>query len=160
MLILRENPIVEIIILNSTSLLDSFLTSFTNTPFSFPQVHIPLDPSTKQSKGLAYVTFAQPSCALGAYEALDRKSFQGRLLHVLAAVNRKGKMQVEEGDGIWRNKTVKDEREGKRKAMAGREFNWGMLYMNVSLPYCNKEPVCLSLSCISNTFRATRWLHP
>jgi len=53
---------------------------------------------------------------------------------VLAAVNRKGKMQVEEGDGIGRNKTVKDEREGKRKALAGREFNWGMLYMNVRLP--------------------------
>jgi hypothetical protein len=29
---------------------------------------------------------------------------------------------------------VKDEREGKRKTMAGREFNWGMLYMNVRLP--------------------------
>jgi multiple RNA-binding domain-containing protein 1 len=39
---------------------------------------------------------------------------------------------VEEGEG--RRKTVKDEREGKRKTMAGREFNWGMLYMNVRLP--------------------------
>lgn len=62
---------------------------------------------------------------------LDRRSFQGRLLHVLAAVNRKGKIQIEEGDG--RRKTVKEEKEGKRKAMAGREFNWGMLYMNVRL---------------------------
>lgn len=40
-------------------------------------------------------------------------------------------MRAEEGDG--KKKTVKDEREGKRKAMAGREFNWGMLYMNVSI---------------------------
>jgi multiple RNA-binding domain-containing protein 1 len=108
------------------------------------QVHIPLDPSTKQSKGLAYVTFAQALCALAAYEALDKKSFQGRLLHVLAAVDRKGKVQVEEAEG--RKKTVKDEREGKRKAMAGKEFNWGMLYMNVSFFFFSTEPIRLSLS--------------
>ena len=53
---------------------------------------------------------------------------------MLAAVDRKGKVRVEEGEG--KKKTVKDEKEGKRKAMAGREFNWGMLYMNVRLPYC------------------------
>jgi hypothetical protein len=32
---------------------------------------------------------------------------------------------------MGRKKTVKDEREGKKKSMAGREFNWAMLYMNV-----------------------------
>lgn len=63
-----------------------------------------------------------------AYEALDKKSFQGRLLHILAAVDRKGKFQVEEGEG---RKSLKDERNAKRKATAGREFNWSMLYMNV-----------------------------
>lgn len=78
------------------------------------------------------MTFAKPTCALAAYEALDRRSFQGRLLHVLAAVDRKGKIQVEEGEG--KKKTVKDEKESKRKAMAGRDFNWSMLYMNVCCP--------------------------
>lgn len=47
----------------------------------------------------------------------------------MAAVDRKGNFQVEEGEG--RKKTVKDEKQAKRKAMAGREFNWSMLYMNV-----------------------------
>ncbi|TFY67177.1 hypothetical protein EVJ58_g1792 [Rhodofomes roseus] len=91
------------------------------------QVHAPLDPTTKQSKGLAYVTFAEPAKALAAYEALDKTSFQGRLLHILPAVDRKGKSEVEEGG---RRKTVKEEREAKKKAGAGREFNWAMLYMN------------------------------
>ncbi|KAG6844322.1 hypothetical protein H0H87_007806 [Tephrocybe sp. NHM501043] len=92
------------------------------------QVHIPVDINTKQPKGVAYVTFASPSCAVAAYEALDRKSFQGRLIHILAAVDRKGKVEVEEGEG--RKRTVKDEKQAKRKAMAGKEFNWSMLYMN------------------------------
>ncbi|KAG5722024.1 Multiple RNA-binding domain-containing protein 1, partial [Termitomyces sp. T112] len=91
-------------------------------------VHIPIDINTKQPKGVAYVTFKSPSCAVAAYEALDRKSFQGRLIHILAAVDRKGKFQIEEGEG--RKRTVKDEKQAKRKAMAGKEFNWSMLYMN------------------------------
>ncbi|TFK50581.1 hypothetical protein OE88DRAFT_1631205 [Heliocybe sulcata] len=92
------------------------------------QVHLPLDASTKQPKGFAYVSFAQPTSALAAYEALDKRSFQGRLLHILAAVDRKGKVQIEEVEG--RKKSVKDEKEEKRKATAGRGFNWSMLYMN------------------------------
>jgi multiple RNA-binding domain-containing protein 1 len=91
-----------------------------------------LDPATKQRKGLAYVTFARSTEALAAYEALDKKSFQGRLLHILAAVDRKGRLEVVEGDG--KKKSVKDEKNAKRKAMAGKEFNWSMLYMNVGTP--------------------------
>lgn len=92
------------------------------------QIHMPLDATTRQPKGLAYVSFAQPANALQAYEALDRKSFQGRLLHILAAVDRKGKVEVEDGDG--RKKTMKEEKNQKRKANAGKQFNWSMLYMN------------------------------
>ncbi|KAG6889211.1 hypothetical protein C0995_002671 [Termitomyces sp. Mi166 len=88
------------------------------------QVHIPVDINTKQPKGVAYVTFKSPSCAVAAYEALDRKSFQGRLIHILAAVDRKGKFQIEEGEG--RKRTVKEEKQAKRKAMAGKEFNWSL----------------------------------
>jgi multiple RNA-binding domain-containing protein 1 len=68
---------------------------------------------------------------LAAYEALDGNPFQGRLLHVLAAVDRKSKFQVEEGEG--KKKTLKEERAAKRKATAGKEFNWSMLYMNVGV---------------------------
>ncbi|KAF5381861.1 hypothetical protein D9757_008340 [Collybiopsis confluens] len=92
------------------------------------KVHIPLDPATKQPKGLAYVTFRNPSDAVGAYETLDKTSFQGRLLHILPAVDRRGKIEVVEG--AQKNGSVKEDREKKRKAMAGKEFNWSMLYMN------------------------------
>ncbi|KAJ7865707.1 hypothetical protein B0H13DRAFT_2236885 [Mycena leptocephala] len=91
-------------------------------------VHIPLDPASKQSKGVAYVTFTQAADALAAFESLDRKSFQGRLIHILAAVDRKPKFEIEEGEG--RKKTVKNEKNAQRKAAAGKEFNWSMLYMN------------------------------
>ncbi|KAI0668958.1 hypothetical protein C8Q78DRAFT_978775 [Trametes maxima] len=92
------------------------------------QVHIVLDPSTKRSKGLAYVTFSKPDAALAAYEALDKTSFQGRLLHILPAVDRKGKEEGVEGEG--KKRSLKQDREAKRKATAGKEFNWAMLYMN------------------------------
>lgn len=91
-------------------------------------MHIPLDPVTKTPKGLGYVTFADPEKAVAAYEALDKKSFQGRLLHVLAAVDRKGKVIVED---VGKKKSLKEEREAKKKTSAGKDFNWGMLYMNV-----------------------------
>jgi multiple RNA-binding domain-containing protein 1 len=76
------------------------------------------------------VTFTQAADALAAFESLDRKSFQGRLIHILAAVDRKPKFEIEEGEG--RKKTVKNEKNAQRKAAAGKEFNWSMLYMNVS----------------------------
>lgn len=62
------------------------------------------------------------------------------MLHVLAAVDRKGKMQIEEGGE--KKQTLKSERENKRKATAGKEFNWSMLYMNV----CCLRKNCLLLS--------------
>jgi RNA recognition motif-containing protein len=107
-----------------------------------------LDPATRQRKGLAYVTFTRSTDALAAYEALDKKSFQGRLLHILAAVDRKAKFEVVEGDG--KKKSVKDEKNAKRKATAGKEFNWSMLYMNVGTFYFedNFLMVCLILQCV------------
>ena len=77
------------------------------------------------------MSFAKPEQAVAAYEALDKTSFQGRLLHVLPAVDRKG--MVEEADGDGKKRTVKQDRDAKRKAVAGKEFNWAMLYMNVRL---------------------------
>ncbi|EIN05691.1 RNA-binding domain-containing protein [Punctularia strigosozonata HHB-11173 SS5] len=92
------------------------------------QVHIPLDHATKQSKGLAYIKFAKAQDAVDAYDALDKTSFQGRLLHILPAVERKPPPEVQDADG--KKKTVKQEKAAQRKAMAGKGFNWSMLYMN------------------------------
>lgn len=66
---------------------------------------------------------------MAAYEAFDKTSFQGRLLHILPAVDRKGK--VEECEADEKRRTVKQERDTKRKTAAGKDFNWAMLYMNV-----------------------------
>lgn len=117
------------------------------------QVHIPLDPVSRQSKGLAYATFVQPSSALAAYEELDKKSFQGRLLHILPAVDRKGKPTALDTDD--KKLSLKDGRKVKRKATAGREFNWSMLYMNVRR--ANALSCSLSCSLIYLVPRAMLW---
>jgi multiple RNA-binding domain-containing protein 1 len=74
---------------------------------------------------------------MAAYEALDKKPFQGRLLHISAAVDRKAKFEVSEGDG--KKKGLKDEKNAKRKTMASKEFNWSMLYMNVCTFYFRRQ---------------------
>ena len=89
---------------------------------------------TKESKGLAFVTYAQSQDALAAFRALDKKSFQGRLLHIIGAVDRQHCAVTAEGTG--KPKTLKVQRDEKRKATAGKEFNWSMLYMNVSRCRC------------------------
>lgn len=84
---------------------------------------------------------------------MDKTSFQGRLLHILPAVDRRGKDADGEGEG--KKKTLKQDREGKRKAMAGKEFNWAMLYMNVRTYLL---AIYLSMRGPHTLFvRATRW---
>ncbi|KAI0752041.1 hypothetical protein C8Q74DRAFT_1211476 [Fomes fomentarius] len=107
---------------------ESELTELFQAHGDVSQVHIVLDSNTRQSKGVAYVTFSKPESALAAFEALDKTSFQGRLLHVLPAVDRRGK--VEDGEGDGKKRSLKQDRDVKRKSMAGKEFNWAMLYMN------------------------------
>jgi multiple RNA-binding domain-containing protein 1 len=48
------------------------------------ECHIPVD-DQKRNKGLAFVAFASPMDALEAITQLDKKDFQGRLLHILPA---------------------------------------------------------------------------
>ncbi|KAH9976686.1 RNA-binding domain-containing protein [Lactifluus volemus] len=91
------------------------------------QIHIPIDPLTKESKGLAFVTYVQSQDALTALRTLDGKSFQGRLLHILGAIDRNSNASAESSNKL---KTLKEQRKEKRKVVAGKEFNWSMLYMN------------------------------
>ncbi|KAI8368920.1 hypothetical protein BD560DRAFT_129014, partial [Blakeslea trispora] len=49
------------------------------------EVHMPIAKDTKKSKGYAYILYLMPEHAVSAYEDLDMKDFQGRLLHVLPA---------------------------------------------------------------------------
>ncbi len=115
--------------------MDDFAFRIANQEIIGWQVHIALDPATKSFKGLAFVKYVKPECAIAAYEALDKVSFQGRLLHILPAVDRNGSERATDLSG--KPKTVKAAKEKKRKDMAGREFNWSMLYMNVCYAICS-----------------------
>jgi multiple RNA-binding domain-containing protein 1 len=98
-----------------------------------------MDSLSGQSKGLAYVTFKRAQDAVSAYESLDKTSFQGRLLHILAAVDRRGASGPEDGN---KKHTLKDDRLTERKKNAGKEFNWGMLFMNVSWLVFSLSLIC------------------
>jgi len=82
---------------------------------------------TKESKGFAFVTYVRPEDALASFRALDKKPFQGRLLHIIGAVDRNSTTAERED----KSKSLKEQRNEKRRAAAGKGFNWGMLYMNV-----------------------------
>lgn len=97
------------------------------------EVHMPIARDTKKSKGYAYILYLLPEHALKAYEALDMKTFQGRLLHIIPAQE---KPPAKEEDILGVNGTklsaVKKEKEKKRRNLAGNDFNWNSLYMSVS----------------------------
>ncbi len=95
---------------------------------SFLQVHIPLSKEHKPI-GLAYITFKHAHDAVRAYEEMDGGTFQGRLLHVLPAIDRKPAGAGPEESG----KTLREMRlESKKKlATKGQGWEWGVLYMNV-----------------------------
>ena len=92
------------------------------------QIHLVLD-KEGNSKGFAYVRYHNPEHAVAAYDAMDGTSFQGRLLHILPAVDRQ--VQKKSDDTDPKNRTVKGERAQKRRETSGKDFNWAVLYMNV-----------------------------
>ena len=53
------------------------------------EVHLPIDKTTKRITGIGFVTFVMPEHAVKAFNELDGKVFQGRLLHILPARNKK-----------------------------------------------------------------------
>src|SRR3546814_18564043 len=83
------------------------------------ELHIPLDEDHRH-KGYAFVQFMFPDDAEKAMKALDGSSFQGRLLHVIAAKRqRKAEPEPEELSRRPANKSdykLKKELERKRKA--------------------------------------------
>ncbi|KAK0547910.1 Multiple RNA-binding domain-containing protein 1 [Tilletia horrida] len=104
------------------------------------QVHIPLDKETKAPKGMAFVTFAESTHAVAAFRALDGSTFQGRLLHLIPAVDKQGGGgggASTSADGAQapsaskqKAETLKQSKLKERRALAGKEFNWSTLYMN------------------------------
>ncbi|KAI8645694.1 hypothetical protein BD408DRAFT_411386 [Parasitella parasitica] len=98
---------------------------------SLSEVHMPIARDTKKSKGYAYILYLLPEHALKAYQDLDMKTFQGRLLHIIPAQE---KPPAKEEDILGVNGTklsaVKKDKEKKRRNLAGNDFNWNSLYMS------------------------------
>lgn len=76
---------------------------------------------------MGYVTFTNAESALAAQQAMHKSAFQGRILYAMPAVSRRTKPELEG------QKSVKDTKLQKSKEMASKDFNWSMLYMNVSI---------------------------
>ncbi|KAJ2045249.1 Multiple RNA-binding domain-containing protein 1 [Coemansia sp. S16] len=93
------------------------------------EVHMPISKDTKRPKGFAYVLYLLPEHAVSAYREMDNKVFLGRLLHVLPGKEKP--QEREAGDTLAGFKSdVKKERDAKKKALAGSDFNWNSLYMS------------------------------
>ncbi|KAJ1889931.1 Multiple RNA-binding domain-containing protein 1, partial [Coemansia sp. IMI 209127] len=93
------------------------------------EVHMPISKDTKRPKGFAYVLYLLPEHAVNAYKAMDHKVFHGRILHVLPGKEKPQPRENEDGIGGFKS-NVKKERDAKKKALAGSDFNWNSLYMS------------------------------
>ncbi|TKY56107.1 RNA-binding protein 19 [Spatholobus suberectus] len=98
---------------------------------SVPQVHLVVDKDTKRCTGMAYVLYTVPEFAARALEKLDNSIFQGRLLHVMPALQRHSDNHENNVLKDQSSKTLKQQREEKRKAVeaSGDTRAWNSLFM-------------------------------
>lgn len=96
-------------------------------------VHLVLDKDTKRSKGLAYILYMLPECAVRAMEALDKSTFQGRLIHILPAkrpppIPEKALKRDARAPGMSQ---FKQDREAQKRAveLTGNARAWNSLFM-------------------------------
>ncbi|KAL2841375.1 hypothetical protein BJY01DRAFT_12091 [Aspergillus pseudoustus] len=92
------------------------------------EIHVAFDTRFTKSKGFAYIQYADPDAAVEAYKNLDGKHFQGRLLHILPASQKKTyKLDEYELSKL----PLKKQKQIKRKQDASSStFSWNSLYMN------------------------------
>lgn len=91
-------------------------------------MHLSKDQRSGQSKGFAYIQYRDPEAAKNAVVDLDGKPFQGRLLHIIAADEKKHK-SLDEIELL--KLPLKKQQQIKRKAAASSFFNWNSLFMSV-----------------------------
>ncbi|WVQ97046.1 hypothetical protein IAU59_004156 [Kwoniella sp. CBS 9459] len=102
------------------------------------ETHLPVSQSSGEPLGTAFLQFHNPEEALSAYKALDKTTFQGRLLHVLPGRAKPG--QEVDVSGVVDGKVLGKAAEGrgevkkgvdaKRKDESSKGVNWATLYMN------------------------------
>ena len=94
-------------------------------------MHLPIDTRSGKNKGFAHVQYSEPEAATNALRFLDRKPFQGRLLHLMPANARRETVLDEFAISKL---PLKKQQQIKRKAdAASSTFNWNSMYMSVSL---------------------------
>lgn len=114
-----------------------------------------MDSRSGKNKGFAHVQFTEPEAATTASHALDRKPFQGRLLHLMPA-NAKRETALDEF--AISKLPLKQQQHIKRKADAASSiFNWNSMYMNVSIQWremLSKKAYGCSLSLMLSCHRS------
>ena len=107
---------------------DDIRTTF--APYgSISEVHLPINQG-KRSKGYGYVQYMIPEHASQAMSELDGSSFQGRLLHVILAKDKRIHATVDpEEEGGDRLSTYKLQKEKDRKSMANLKDSWNASYI-------------------------------
>jgi multiple RNA-binding domain-containing protein 1 len=115
------------------SLLNYFrleLSSFVSLrrALTYLQAHLVRDNRSNKSKGIAFAQFREPEAASNVLRSLDGAPFQGRLLHVLPASEKRNQKL---SDFDLAKLPLKKQKELKRKAnTASPSFSWNSLYMN------------------------------
>lgn len=92
------------------------------------EVHIPINTQTKQSRGVAFVTFLIPEHAKKAMDSLHTSIFMGRMIHVVPA-----KPMPESNAGSRQRMdttSYKKKLEMKQRLQAQSTHNWNTLYLN------------------------------
>ncbi|XP_057438788.1 uncharacterized protein LOC130730728 [Lotus japonicus] len=94
------------------------------------EVHLVVDKDTKRSKGIGYIRYSDPESAARAVENFDSSIFQGRLLHVMPAIQRPSNKENNVSKD-QSSKTLKQRREEERKAAeaGGDTRAWNSLFM-------------------------------
>lgn len=96
------------------------------------EVHIPLD-TEKKGKGFGFVQFMIPEHADAALGARDGSSFQGRLLHIIKAKEKRQQQPGEEADGRGlggRGSVFQQQREQQRRLLAGKKESWNSSFLH------------------------------
>lgn len=90
------------------------------------EVHMSISKETKKPKGFAYVQFMFPQDAVKAYSSLDGSIFQGRLLHILPAME---KPQLQPGSKDSLPNSFQKKKDEELKKLAQQDYNWNSLFM-------------------------------
>ena len=157
---IEEKPDADVDLLRSTGRLFVRNLPFTatsedlNTTFSqygtVEEVHLPVSRSG-DPLGTAFILYRDPQHAVEALRALDKSTFQGRLLHVIPGRAKPGQESQarglgEDGEVLGKIKQgradVKGKSEQKKKDAGAKGVNWASLYMNVGLPALTIEDPC------------------